>query len=70
MTKKNLVLLSILALAWGGLLAAPLQAEGYGGVFGVFSVYQKTSVSSPAGSGNVGPGHRWRRWLHPWSDDE
>ncbi len=55
MTKKNLVLLATLALAWGGLLAAPVQAENYGGAFGVFSVYQKASVSSPTGSGNVGP---------------
>ena len=57
MTKKNLVLLTALALTCGGLITAPLQAgENYGGAFGVLSVYQKTSVSSPAGSGNVGPG--------------
>ena len=57
MTKKNLVLLTAVALVCGGLLTAPLQAaENYGGVFGLLSVYQKTSVSSPAGSGNVGPG--------------
>ncbi len=56
MTKKNLVLLTTLALGWGWLFAAPLQAENYGGALGLLSVYQKTSVSSPAGSGNVGPG--------------